>query len=334
MKSGNGDDNKNNKELYDALIKEIREKGLLNVKSAGTLEKKDVILMKAAQLLKVEGYPEDKKELEAVLNTNTVQQNFKGVLESLDFISLLQSDYPNLSEDVKTKFGYFDPSTKSLALDFQRVKNEMEKADEKGQQEGQRSYDSDDDDDLYGDKKRIIPPDGFPVLELQPLSEIHKSKEAAAAARKIQEVYKNYKLKSEGKETTKRDSEKTRLAKLVEGLLKTDQSYIDELKKKEEELEETLYEKAEEIVKSILDKKEGLKTLGEQLDKVKSIETTKKTTVEDIKIPQPQSEAVKQTKLGRSLFAKKTTSSENFAEIEKKKKEDQRGPSKGAGPKR
>ena len=36
----------------------------------------------------------------------------------------------------------------------------------------------------YMEIKRIIPPDGFPVLELQPLSEIHKSKEAAAAARK------------------------------------------------------------------------------------------------------------------------------------------------------
>lgn len=185
MKSGNGDYNNAKEELYNALINEIEKNRLLEIITVGTLQKNDVILIKAAQLLNVELYPQQEnqqlknQQLKNILNTNTVQQNFKGVLESLDFISLLQGDYPNLSEDVKTKFGYFDPSTKSLALDFQRLKSEMEEADkerqQEGQQEGQRSYDSDDDglgDDEIRAKMPVINENRFPIVNIQ---EAHKN---------------------------------------------------------------------------------------------------------------------------------------------------------------
>lgn len=356
MKSGKDD---HTQKLHDALKKQITEGKLL---SNASVDEDALKLIKAARLTvgDGDGYV---NQLDKILDNDIFRTaNFSSILNAKNLGTLLVNNrYLEEGSEIKTEYDEYveqvkkvnstfpsatsrnkklSPITNVSAKIHQELDEETEKPQTQGEiynakEEAKKLTDSierkEEEDELEGDEKRIVDHHEFPILPLQTLSEIHKPEEAAAAAAatKIQRVFKNY--------SKQRDSEKTRLGKLVEGLLETNLSYNNKLEKKEEELKGALYGKAEELVSSILGQKENLQTLQEQLKVVEGIETTKKTTVEDIKILQPKSKPVppKTVDKGKSLFAGKVSQpSKNFAKEEKKKKEDRKDPSKVEGQKR
>jgi uncharacterized protein (UPF0254 family) len=155
---------------------------------------------------------------------------------------------------------------------------------------------------------------------LQTLSEIHKPEEAAA--RKIQRVYR-------------KDSEKTRLAKLMEGLVDLDKKYSAELENKEEALKAALCDKATEIIESIPDKKKVLLDLDKQLETVQNIKPTKTPKVESIEkifTNKSQPKVDKSTKGAKNFFANKVSeASQKFAREEKEKQRANLDPNKRGG---
>ncbi len=318
MKSGKDD---HTQKLHDALKKEIEELHLLSGNIA-SLDEDALKLIKAASLTvgDGDGYV---NQLDKILDNDRFRAgNFTPILNAKDLGTLLVNNrYLEEGSEIKTEYDEYVEQVK-------KVNSTLPNAITPNNQLPPIANVKQEQDSLTDQGERRQELDKGTERPTTENKKYNPEKEAAAAT-KIQRVFKNY--------SKQRDSEKTRLGKLLTGLLETNLSYIDERKKKEEELKEALYKKAGEIVELILDEKDRLKTLEEQLNEVKSIETTKKPTVEDIKIPQPQSqsEAVKPTKLGKSLFTGKVSQpSKTFAKEEKKKKEDRKDPSQREGQKR